>query len=92
MTTFRGKLSERRVVDVQNLDRTDDNHLLCCWDDCEKYGTELHKAREFLGVDPRHGGPIFTWYVFCSERHKMFWVNAPRGLYKLPAGYRLSAI
>lgn len=92
MTTYTGKRIERRVVDMQNLDRTDDNHLLCCWADCYRHGVELHKARVYLGVDPRHGGPIYTWYVFCSEKHKMYWVHAPRGLNNLPPGYRLSVI
>lgn len=92
MTTYTGKRTERRVVDLQNAGRTDDDYLLCCWDDCYEHGVELHKTRLYLGDDPRHGGPIYTWYVFCSERHKMYWVNAPRGLYKLPAGFKLSQI
>ena len=87
MTTYRGKLSERRIIDPQ-----DETRLLCCWNDCDRYGLELHKAREYLGIDPRTSGPIYTWYVFCTERHKMYWVNSVRDLFNLPPGYKLAVV
>jgi hypothetical protein len=86
-TTYRGKVAERRVIDPG-----DDARLLCCWDDCGRDGLELHKAREYLGVDPGTRTPIWTWYVFCTERHKMYWVNSVKDLYNLPPGYRLAVI
>ena len=85
MTTYRGKVCSKNV-----RDRTDGSRLLCCWLDCERYGLELFKAREYLGDDG--GGPIYTWYVFCSERHKMYWVNSTRDHFNLPAGYKLAVI
>lgn len=87
MTSFRGKVSDRYVIDHQ-----DDARLLCCWTECEKYGYDSHKAREYLGTDPHTGGPIYTWYVFCSERHKMFWVHSVKDLNNLPPGYKLAVI
>lgn len=82
----------RRVVDLQNAGKTDDDYLLCCWDDCDRHGVDSHKCRIFIGIDPRHGGPIYTWPIFCSERHRQFYLNAPRNLYNLPAGYRLATL
>lgn len=86
-TTYRGKVSDRHVRDVK-----DGSRLLCCWLDCDRYGTETHKAREFLGHDPQTGLPIVTWYVFCTERHKAYWVNSTKNHRNLPPGYRLSVI
>lgn len=86
--TYIGKLHSRGVID-----HSDGARLLCCWDDCEKYGTILHKVRIYEGINPSAGGaPIYSWKVFCTERHKMYYVNAPRGLNKLPPGYRLTVI
>lgn len=87
MTTYRGKVSERRVRDTR-----DGAVLMCCWNDCERPGTELHKAREWLGSDPLTGAPIFTWYVFCTDRHKMYWVNSTHDLFNLPPGYKLAVV
>lgn len=85
MSSYRGKLSERQVRDTR-----DGARLLCCWLDCEKYGLELFKAREYLGTEA--SGPVYTWYVFCSERHKMYWVNSVRDHFNLPPGYKLAVI
>jgi len=56
-------------------------HLPCCWDICEKDGVELHKTRVRSGVES-------VTYVFCSDRHRMYWVNSHRDNGNLPAGYR----
>ncbi len=85
--TYRGKRSERRVIDP-----ADDARLMCCWTECEKDGYELYKAREYLGTNPNTGSPMYTWYVFCCERHKMYWVNSVRDLNNLPPGYKLAVI
>lgn len=85
--TYRGKRSERRVIDP-----VDDARLMCCWTECERDGYDLYKAREYLGINPVTGAPIYTWYVFCSERHKMYWVNSVHDLNNLPPGYKLAVI
>lgn len=88
MTTYVGKLNGRGVFDP-----SDDARLLCCWDTCEKYGVTLYRVRIFEGVNPQAGNaPIYSWKIFCSEGHKMYYVNAPRGLNNLPPGYRLARI
>jgi hypothetical protein len=58
-------------------------HIPCCWDDCTRDGVELHKCvvREPTGR---------AHYVFCSERHRQFWINSHRDNGRLPAGFRLS--
>lgn len=88
MTAYIGKLHGRNVIDP-----SDGARLLCCWDTCEVYGTELHKVRIFEGVNPQAGNaPIYSWKVFCTERHKMYYVNSVKDLNNLPAGYKLARI
>jgi len=66
-------------------------YLLCCWTECEKPGYDLHKARTHDHA-PRlpcdHPLSKHTWWVFCSDRHKQYWVNSHRDMGNLPAGYR----
>lgn len=61
--------------------------ILCGWDTCDHDGTMLHH------VAVNQAKPGFprqlARYVFCSERHKQYWLNAHRlGHGNLPAGYR----
>lgn len=71
------------------VDTSDGETLACCWSDCERAGVLLHRVRIWEGASPLSGKSVYSWKVFCSERHKMFYVNAPRSLNKLPAGCRL---
>lgn len=62
-------------------------HVMCAWDECERDGVELHKCRV------NYGGGQIVFYVFCSERHRQYWINsAPRdgsvAYGNLPSGYR----
>lgn len=60
--------------------------ILCAWEDCERQGYELFKARvreTAPGVVPEK----WIQYVFCSERHKMLWVNSHVKHGRMPAGY-----
>lgn len=95
VSTFLGK-NGRHVIDP-----ADGEHLACCWDACERPGLMLYRVRIYEGVNPdvlramlaageRHStamrtAAIYSWKVFCTERHKMFYVNAPRALNQLPA-------
>lgn len=45
--------------------------LLCCWYDCEKQGYEIYHATE-------KDGPKLVKYVFCSERHREYFLNSHR--------------
>ena len=75
----------RHVVDTR-----DGETLPCCWSDCERSGVLLHRVRIYEGVNQVTGERVYSWKVFCTERHKMFYVNAPRALNKLPPGHRLA--
>jgi len=101
VTEYVGKLNGRGVFDPR-----DDARLLCCWDDCEKYGSTLHRVRFYEGVNPALGpcracagcrsgqgcrrNAIWSWKVFCTEKHKMLYVNGPKSYGRLPAGYKLT--
>jgi hypothetical protein len=84
----------KRVI---NLDHGGDRRVMCGWDDCEKEGYELYKVKTHehnpvLSCD--HPLSKHVSYVFCSERHKMYWIGSStraRGgtLHgNLPSGYR----
>lgn len=72
------------------IDPADGAHLDCCWSDCERRGYMLYRVRIYEGYHPGTRAPVYTWKIFCSERHKQYYVHAPRSLNKLPPGYRLA--
>lgn len=73
------------------VDLSDGHHLDCGWSDCWKRGLMLYRVRIFEGLKPEAGfAPVYSWKLFCSERHKQLYINAPRSLNKLPPGYRLA--
>lgn len=58
-------------------------HLPCCWMDCWRDGVEVHKVRVRSGEEALD-------YVFCSERHRQFFIHSHRAQGMLPPGYRLA--
>jgi hypothetical protein len=87
MTKRSHAIIEKRVI---NLDHLGDRHVMCAWDTCEKDGFDLHQTRVNYGADG--AAPHIVKHVFCTERHKMFWVNSVRNLGNLPPGYKRSFI
>jgi hypothetical protein len=82
-------------VSKQVLSRDNDRWLRCCWDDCDNQGYELHKTR--FHDHPRGTACDFPdakhlWYVFCTDRHRMFFLNSHRANGMLPAGAKLSLV
>lgn len=79
------------ILSVDEARRGGTTWLLCCWDDCEEQGVDLHKvmvhahARGYTCNNPfsQH-----VWYVFCSERHRQLWMNGHRAYGHLPTGER----
>jgi hypothetical protein len=66
--------------------------LTCCWADCEKPGLELFKVihhEHAKGIPCNHPRATHPAMVFCSERHKMLFVNGHINYGNLPAGLRL---
>lgn len=50
--------------------------VMCSWSDCENPGYELYKVRVAThkeGYEER-----FMNYVFCCERHKLWWIDEVR--------------
>jgi len=84
-TAYRHAIIQKKII---NLDSGDGRHVMCSWDTCESDGFELYKIRVNTaapGAEPRHMN-----YVFCSERHKQYWLNnvRPGSNNNLPPGYR----
>ncbi len=73
----------RKVI---NLDSGTGRPIVCCWDDCERDGTELYKtvSHEHLktvscaAVNAGAPGKHVT-FVFCSAGHKDLFDNATGG-------------
>lgn len=53
--------------------------LLCCWQDCERQGYELYKC-------VKHEINQDVAFVFCSERHRQYFLNSHRDNGNLPLG------
>lgn len=81
------RILARKVI---NFDHGGDRHVMCAWDDCEKDGVELHKVRINYGK-PGYADQIVN-HVFCSDRHKQFFIHSPKSHGNLPPGYRRSTI
>jgi hypothetical protein len=57
---------------VWNFDAFDPRRIICAWLDCTNDGYESNKVVVQQGQV--RGGRTMT-YVFCSERHKRYWVD-----------------
>ena len=64
--------------------------VLCGWDTCEKPGYENNKC-VVNEAAPGHPPKTIT-YVFCTERHRQYWINSICDVNNLPAGYRRSIL
>lgn len=88
-TEWRHAIINKKVI---NLDHAGDRHVMCAWDTCERDGLENHKVRVKTHQD---GYEVrFMNYVFCSERHKQYWLASirPGNNNNLPPGHRLSIL
>lgn len=74
---------QRKII---NLDHDGDRKVACAWDTCERDGYETNKV---VTNDSAPGYPAkYMTYVFCSERHKQYWLNSIHDCNNLPAGYK----
>jgi hypothetical protein len=86
-TKWRHAIIQRKVI---NLDHDGNRNIMCGWDTCERDGFEMHKV---VTNDSAPGyPPKYMTYVFCSERHKQYWVNSIHDCNNLPAGYKSSIL
>jgi hypothetical protein len=73
-------------------------HVMCAWDTCEKDGYEAYKCVELVGREPVmwHGHIHYIertiTYVFCSERHKQYFLHSTIRANDLPAGYKRAIV
>ena len=58
----------------------------CCWAECDRHGREQFSIR--IHEKDRFGLPTgrVTVYLFCSQRHRLFYVTGPQTYGQLPAG------
>ena len=83
------------MIEKRVLSRDADRWLLCCWDECTNQGVELHKTRfhdHNPGTPCQHPDSSHLWYVFCSERHRQYFLHSHRSNGNLPAGHRLTLV
>lgn len=72
------------------LSRGSGEWIRCAWFECERHGFELYKtifhehARTLPCDNPLSEHVNF---VFCSERHRQYFVNSHRDMGNLPKGY-----
>jgi hypothetical protein len=77
---------EKKVI---NLDHAGDRHVMCAWDDCQDDGYDLNQVRLNYGTGDN---PYIVKHVFCTERHKQYWINSVRHYGHLPPGFRRSVL
>lgn len=77
------------ILSLDKAQRGETCWLLCCWEDCERQGVDLHKTRFH---DHAPGLPCDStlakhiWYVFCSERHRQYFLHSHVRNGHLPTG------
>lgn len=84
-------MNGKKILSLDKAARGETRWLPCCWDECEKSGTTLHQAKfhdhpKTISCD--HEMAKHVKYVFCSERHRQYFLNSHISMGKLPAGYR----
>lgn len=85
-TAWKHAIHQRKVI---NHDRGG-TYVMCAWDTCEKPGYEMFKCVEHdnaNGYEPKRIN-----YVFCSERHRQYFIHSTVRANDLPAGYKRSII
>lgn len=66
-------------------------YVLCAWDTCEKPGYEMYKCVEHDST-PGYGEDKTLTYVFCSERHRQYFIHSVIRANDLPPGFKRSII
>lgn len=70
----------------------DGDKISCAWLDCDDDGYHFYRVRVNYGTNQTRTQPLNTWYVFCSERHRQFFINSHRDNKNLPPGYKASIL
>jgi hypothetical protein len=85
-TAWRHAILDKKVI---NHDRGG-TYVLCAWDTCERPGYETYKCVEHDNA-PGYEPKTLT-YVFCSERHRQYFIHSLVMAGQLPPGYKRSIV
>lgn len=85
-TRWRHDIIQKKVI---NHDRGG-TYVMCAWDTCEKDGLEMHKCVERDNTPGYESRTIS--YVFCSERHRQYFIHSTVRANDLPPGYKRSIV
>lgn len=67
----------------------DGERISCAWDDCDNDGVYSFRVRVNYGhTNATRSAAYNTWYTFCCERHRQYFINSHRDHKNLPDGYR----
>lgn len=58
--------------------------LPCCWDECVSLA---HDENKVVVTDP--GAAKKVHYIFCTERHRDYWLHSHKSMGNLPPGSKL---
>lgn len=65
-------------------------YVMCAWDTCERAGYQNNRVVTHEGAQ---GNVKDITYVFCSDRHKQYWLHSATGdINNLPAGFKNSIL
>lgn len=66
------------------------NWIRCAWFECEKQGYELYKAvfhEHARDLPCHHPRSEHVNFIFCSERHKQYYMHSHISMGNLPKGF-----
>lgn len=86
MNSWQHGVNDKVVI---NLDHGGSRHVACAWDDCERDGYESNMVKVNYG---KPGSPHIVKHVFCTERHRQYFINSVHSYGRLPAGHRSTFI
>lgn len=86
MSKWTHGIVDKRII---NLDHGGSRHVMCAWDDCERDGYDTNKVVINYGKGDM---PHLVKHVFCTERHRQFFINSVKAYGQLPPGFRRSFI
>ena len=79
----------RHMRKVINFDHGGSKKVMCAWDECDRDGYENHKVVVHNG---KPGYPQDVTHVFCSEKHRRFWITSMEHYGRLPDGWRTTIL
>lgn len=63
--------------------------IACCWTECDRPGDtryEFEDTSELKGIQVGTGKKLYIKYLFCSDRHRVMWINSTHDMGNMPMG------